>query len=82
MVILKEWHGKGGSILARFHSCQNPNGTLAYIVDFKMCTVTVDVTCGLTLDEQSFYKYTSIYGIPFRYARFIYTYLKSLKDKK
>ena len=81
MSILKEWHGKSGSILARFYSCKNTNGTLSYYVDFKMCTVTADVTCGLTLDEQSFYKYTSIYGVPFMYARFIYRHLMGIVSK-
>lgn len=79
MSILKEWHGKGGSILSRFYSCKNPNGTLSYFIDFKMCTVTVDVTCGLSLDEDAFLSYTSVYEIPFRYARFVYQYLNSHK---
>lgn len=82
MSILKEWHGKGGSVLARFYSCVNTNGTLSYFVDFKMCTVTVDVTCGVTLDESSFFSYTNIYGIPYRYARFVYQYLKDLSKSK
>ena len=78
MAILKEWKGKGGSILARFYSCKNSNGTVSYFVDFKMCSITTDVTCGITLDEQSFYKYTSIYGIPFRYSKFVYQYLQGI----
>lgn len=78
MAILKEWKGKGGSILARFYSCSNPNGTVSYFVDHKMCTVTVDVTCGITLDEQSFFKYTSIYGVPNRYAKYVFNHLKGI----
>ena len=78
MGIIKEWHGKGGSILARFYSCKNENNTVQYFVDFKMCTITLDVTCGLELDENRFYTYTGLYGLPFRYARFVYKKLRGI----
>lgn len=80
--IIKEWHGKGGSILARFYACQNTNGSWSYFVDMKMCTVTVDVTCALCQQESAFYTYCGVYEVPFRYARFIYKYLQELKAKQ
>lgn len=72
MKIIKEWHTKGGAISARFYSCTDNNGVTVYFIDIEGCQKTCQIVPNK--DLRSFLAYCSVYGISYRYAKFMYSY--------
>lgn len=78
MRIIKEWHGRGGSILARFYSCTT-DGVTTYWIDYNMCcsTAQVNVVGGANntvLLTQNAVTLLRLADVPVRYITWINKY--------
>lgn len=78
MGIIKEWHGKGGSLLARFYLCTT-DGVTTYWVDFEMCSRTAQIQVALGTDgavvlTQNAITLLRLADVPIRYITWMEKY--------
>lgn len=78
MGIIKEWHGRGGSVLARFYKCTT-NGETTYWIDYNMCcnTAQVNIVKGANntvLLTQNAVTLLRLVDVPVRYITWIHRY--------
>lgn len=72
MTILKEWHGRGNSIIARFYSCSDTSSnSIRYFIDIDSCTNTFEVTPPTGINNTQVISLLRINGVPMRYIRWI-----------